>query len=93
MILQNILDELETNLTAGEVEEEVKKRIPDYEVAAYDDDADLGDSYTTTSIITTFIQNNAENKVLLDIDIGNILCDDDYGEHSYTVIAVKTKEA
>lgn len=93
MILQDILDELDTDLAAGEVEEEVKKRMPDYEVAAYDDDAELGDSYTTTSIISTFIQNNAENKVLLDIDIGNILCDDEYGEHSYTVIAVKTKEA
>ena len=93
MILQDILDELDTDLAAGEVEEAVKKRMPDYEVAAYDDDAELGDSYTTTSIITTFIQNNAENKVLLDIDIGNILCDDEYGEHSYTVIAVKTKEA
>ena len=93
MILQDILDELDTDLAAGEVEEEVKKRMPDYEVAAYDDDAELGDSYTTTSIISTFIQNNAENKVLLDIDIGNLLCDDEYGEHSYTVIAVKTKEA
>lgn len=93
MILQDILDELDTDLAAGEVEEEVKKHMPDYEVAAYDDDAELGDSYTTTSIISTFIQNNAENKVLLDIDIGNILCEDDYGSHSYTVIAVKTKEA
>ena len=91
MTVQDILDELDTDLAAGEVEEEVKKRMPDYEVAAYDDDQDLGDSYTTTSIIATFIQNNAENKTLLDIDIGNILCDDEYGSHSYTVIAVKAK--
>lgn len=91
MTVQDILDELDTELAAGEVEEEVKKRMPDYEVAAYDDDQDLGDSYTTTSIIATFIQNNAENKTLLDIDIGNILCDDEYGSHSYTVIAVKAK--
>ena len=52
MTVQDILDELDTDLAAGEVEEEVKKRMPDYEVAAYDDDQDLGDSYTTTSIIT-----------------------------------------
>lgn len=91
MTVQDILDELDTDLASGEVEEEVKKRMPDYEVAAYDDDQDLGDSYTTTEIIATFIQNNAENKTLLDIDIGNILCDDEYGSHSYTVIAVKAK--
>ena len=91
MTVQDILDELDTELAAGEVEEEVKKRMPDYEVAAYDDDAELGDSYSTTEIIATFIQNNAENKTLLDIDIGNILCEDEYGNHSYTVIAVKAK--
>ena len=92
MTVQDILDELDTdNLYPGDIEEAVKKGMPDYEVEAYDDDQDLGDSYTTTSIIATFIQNNAENKTLLDIDIGNILCDDEYGSHSYTVIAVKAK--
>ena len=91
MTVQDILDELDTELAAGDVEEEVKKRMPDYEVAAYDDDAELGDSYSTTEIIATFIQNSATNKTLLDIDIGNILCDDEYGSHSYTVIAVKAK--
>lgn len=91
MTVQDLLDELDPTLSAGEVEEEVKRWMPEYEVAAYDDDAELGDSYSTTEVITTFIQNNAENKVLLDIDIGNILCEDEYGNHSYTVIAVKTK--
>ena len=91
MTVQDILDELDSNMAAGEVEEAVQKEMPDYEVAAYDDDQELGDSYSTTEVITTFIQNSAENKVLLDIDIGNILCEDEYGNHSYTVIAVKTK--
>ncbi len=93
MMLQDILNELDLNMAAGEVEEAVKKEMPDYKVAAYDDDQELGDSYSTTEVIATFIQNSAENKVLLDIDIGNVLCEDEYGHHSYTVIAVKTKEA
>lgn len=93
MTVQDILNELDLNMAAGEVEEAVKKEMPDYKVAAYDDDQELGDSYSTTEVIATFIQNSAENKVLLDIDIGNVLCEDEYGHHSYTVIAVKTKEA
>ena len=93
MTVQDLLDELDPTLAAGEVEEEVKRCMPEYEVAAYDDDAELGDSYTTTSIVSTFIQNCATDKILEDIDIGNMLCEDEYGNHSYTVIAVKTKEA
>lgn len=91
MLLQDILDTLEPTLAAGEIEEEVSKQMPDYEIGAYDDDEELGDSYNTTAVITTFIQNCATDKVLKDIDIGSILCDDEYGSHSYTVIAVKTK--
>lgn len=92
MTLQDILDTLETEeLSAVDIENEVKKQMPDYEVAVYDDDQELGDSYSTTEVIATFIQNRATGKVLVDIDLGNILCEDEYGGHSYTVIAVKTK--
>ena len=92
MTLQDILDTLETeNIYPGDIESQVKEKMPDYKVEAYDDDADLGDSYNTTSVVTTFIQNCAQNKILEDIDIGSIWCTDDYGQHTYTVIAVKTK--
>lgn len=91
MTIQDILDELDESISsAGAIEEAVKKSMPGYEVAAYDDDEELGDSYSTAEIIASFIQNNAQDKVLKDIDLGNILCDDDNGyNHSYTVIAVK----
>jgi len=92
MTLQDILDTLETeDMYPGDIESQVKEKMPDYEVEAFDDDTDLGDSYTTTSVVATFIQNCAEGKILEDIDIGNIWCTDDYGQHTYTVIAVKTK--
>ena len=92
MTLQDILDTLRTeDIYPGEIEDQVKEKMPDYEVEAFDDDADLMDSYNTTSVVATFIQNCAEGKVLEDIDIGNIWCTDGYGAHTYTVIAVKTK--
>lgn len=91
MTVQDILDTLETEGTyPGDIKSQVKEKMPDYEVAVYDDDTDLGDSYTTTSVVTTFIQNCAQGEILEDIDIGNIWCTDDYGQHTYTVIAVKT---
>lgn len=92
MTLQDILDTLETEgIYPGEIEDQVKEKMPDYEVEAFDDDTDLGDSYNTTSVVTTFIQNCAQGKVLEDIDIGSIWCTDDCGQHTYTVIAVKSK--
>lgn len=92
MTVQEVLDTLETEgIYPGEIEDQVKEKMPDYEVEAYDDDQDLGDSYSTTEAITTFIQNCAQGKILEDIDIGSIWCTDDYGQHTYTVIAVKTK--
>lgn len=92
MTIQDILDTLETEgIYPDDIESQVKEKMPDYEVEVYDDDQELGDSYNTTSIIATFIQNCAQGKVLEDIDIGNIWCTDDYGQHTYTVIAVKTK--
>lgn len=90
MTIQDILDTLETEgIYPGDIESQVKMKMPDYEVAVYDDDTDLRDSYTTTSVVTTFIQNCAQGKILKDIDIGNIWCTDDCGQHTYTVIAVK----
>lgn len=92
MTLQDILDTLETEgIYPGDIESQVKEKMPDYEVEAYDDDAELGDSYSTTCVVTTFIQNCAQGKVLEDIDIGSIWCTDDCGQHTYTVIAVKSK--
>lgn len=92
MTVQDILDTLETEgIYPGDIKNQVKEKMPDYEVAVYDDDQELGDSYNTTSIIATFIQNCATNKTLVDIDLGSIWCTDDCGQHTYTVIAVKTK--
>lgn len=91
MTVQDILDTLETEgIYPGEIEDQVKEKMPDYEIEAFDDDTDLGDSYNTTSVVATFIQNCAQGKILEDIDIGNIWCTDDCGQHTYTVIAVKT---
>lgn len=92
MTVQNILDTLQTEgIYPIVIERQVKMKMPDYEVAVYDDDVDLKDSYTTTSVVTTLIQKCAQGKILEDIDIGNIWCTDDYGQHTYTVIAIKTK--
>lgn len=92
MEVQDILNELDLNVSAADIENAVKEKMPGYEVEAFDDDTQLGDSYNTACEVITFIQNQAENKVLGDIDLGNVITEDEYGSHSYTVVAVKIKE-
>jgi len=92
MTVQDILNELDLNISAAGIESAVKENMPGYEVEAFDDDTQLGDSYNTASVLITFIQNQAENKVLEDIDLGSVLTEDEYGGHSYTVVAIKIKE-
>ena len=92
MEVQDILNELDLNVSAADIENAVKEKMPGYEVEAFDDDTQLGDSYNTACEVITFIQNWAENKVLGDIDLGNVITEDEYGSHSYTVVAVKIKE-